>query len=123
MLGDKAEGMNVHLNGWQRIGIILTIIWAIIGFSWANQIAIDTLGAGVRAAHTRCLDELSAQPDGREPTDADWGRCNRAFARDWTPAVAYHWRYAAAFALVPIPFAWLIGYGLVALRRWIKARG
>jgi hypothetical protein len=115
--------MNVCLNGWQCFGIILTVVWAIISFSWANQIAIDTLGAGVKAAHTQCLDELSAQPDGRVPTDADWSRCNRAFARDWTPAVTYHWRYAAAFALTPIPFAWLIVYGLIALRRWIKGTG
>ena len=37
------------------------------------------------------------------------------------PAVTGHWKYAIALALIPIPIAWLIVYGFVALGRWIRA--
>jgi hypothetical protein len=32
--------MRVRLNGWQRIGIVLSVIWAIGGGLWGNAIAI-----------------------------------------------------------------------------------
>jgi hypothetical protein len=34
--------MRVRLNGWQRIGIVLSVIWAIGGFFWGNSILIDS---------------------------------------------------------------------------------
>ncbi len=109
----------MRLNGRQRIGFVLTVIWVIIGGFWLNQITIDRLGANVIAAHERCLAERSAQPDGTIPSDIDWGACNREFARDWSPAVADHWLYVAIYTFVPIPFAWLIIYSF-ALRRRIS---
>jgi hypothetical protein len=39
----KAFAMKA-LNGWQRIGIVLSVLWAIVGFFWGNSIAIDALG-------------------------------------------------------------------------------
>ncbi len=107
----------MRLNGWQRIGFVLTVIWVIVGGFWFNHRSVDRQGANVIAAHQRCLAELSAQPDGTMPSDTDWGTCDRAFARDWSPAVADHWLDAAIYTFAPIPFAWLILYGFVALGR------
>ena len=93
------------LNGWQRIGIVLSVLWAIVGFFWGNSIAIDALGRGVSASYARCLEQRSVQPDGSVPKDTDWKPCQVAFERDWGPAVKDHWSYAAASAFIPILIA------------------
>jgi hypothetical protein len=111
----------MHLNGWQRIGIVASVCWFIVGGFWINGLVIDELGASVLATYRHCLDSRSVQPDGSVPADTDWGPCSRKFEADWPAAVADHWFYAAAYTLIPIPFVWLIIYGLVALVRWIKA--
>ena len=43
------------------------------------------------------------------------------FEKDWPEAVKNHWYYAAAFAFIPIPLAWLVVWGMVSLVRWIRA--
>jgi hypothetical protein len=103
----------VRLNGWQRIGIVLSVLWFFVAGFWGNRIALEDLGAGVVATYRLCL-ERSIQPD-------DDTKCNAAFMRDYPAAVESHWWYAAGFALIPIPIAWLVVYGFVALFRWIKA--
>jgi hypothetical protein len=109
------------LNGWQRIGIVLSVLWAIVGFFGGNSIAIDALGSGVSASYARCLEQRSVQTDGSVPKDTDWKPCQVAFERDWGPAVKDHWSYAAASAFIPILIAWLVVYFFVALGRWIAA--
>jgi hypothetical protein len=106
-----AEHHNMHLNGWQRIGIVASVCWAIVGGLWVNSLVIDNLGASVSAELTSCLHN----------PEMDWGSCNRKFKADWPAAVADHWYWAALYTLVPIPIVWLIVYGLVGLVRWIVA--
>ena len=114
------DGGYVHLNGWQRIGIVLSVVWVIVGGLWGNQFGRDELRAAVVAAHRRCLDERSVQPDGTIPKDTNWGPCNQALSQDYPVAVQGQWWYAVAFAFIPIPIAWLTVYGFLALVGWIK---
>jgi hypothetical protein len=111
----------MRLNGWQRIGVLLSILWFIVGGLWINSTVIEDLGAPVVAKHLRCLDARSVQPDGTVPKDTDWGPCQAAFNREYPPAIADHWYWAIAFTLIPIPTVWLLVYGLLALMRWIMA--
>ena len=110
-----------RLNGWQRIGIVASVCWFIVGGLWINSLVIGELGAPATAAYRACLEARSIQPDGTVPRDTDWGPCSERFKRDYVAAVADHWRWAAFFTLTPIPIVWLIVYGLIALVRWIKA--
>jgi hypothetical protein len=111
----------MRLHGWQRIGIVASILWLVAGGLWINSLVIDDLGKFVVAAYSRCPESRSIQPDGSIPADTDWGPCNRKFNADWPVALKNHWTITAAYTLIPIPLAWLIIYGLVALVRWIKA--
>jgi hypothetical protein len=111
----------MRLNGWQRIGIVASVCWFVVGGFWINSLVINGLGASVKTEYRHCLDRHSFQPDGSVPADTDWGPCDKKFEADWSAAVADHWSYAAAYTLIPIPIAWLVVYGLVALVRWIKA--
>jgi hypothetical protein len=111
----------MRLGGWQRIGVVLSILWFIVGGLWINSWVIDELGAAAVTQHRQCLEARSIQPDGTIPRDTDWGPCNAAFERDFPRAGANHWYWALAYTLIPIPIFWLIGYGLLALARWIRA--
>jgi hypothetical protein len=100
----------MRLNGWQRIGIVASVLWVIGGGIWGNSLGLAP-GEYVAQAYEQCL--LSSYSD-REA-------CSARFERDWPEAIKYHWHLAAAFAFLPIPLAWLAVGGLVILVRWIRA--
>jgi hypothetical protein len=110
----------MRLNGWQRIGVVLSVCWFIGGGLWIGGQVMDDLSFTVRAEHRRCLAARSIQPDGTVPKDTDWGPCSERFLRDFPVAVADHWYYTAAYALIPIPIAWIFVWGVVGIGRWIR---
>lgn len=112
--------MRLRLNGWQRIGIILTVCWVIGGGLWINGQVIDGLSAAVRGEQRRCIEARSIQPDGTVPKDTDWGPCFERFEAAFPAAVTNHWLYAAAYTLIPIPIVWLIVYAIIGLWRWVR---
>jgi|SRR5258708_9983545 hypothetical protein len=99
----------MSLNGWQRIGIVVSIVWLIGGGLWGNSVGLSQ-GDHVSQALAQCLAAFT-----------DWAPCSARFEKDWPEAVKYHWHYAAAFALIPIPLGWLVCWGLLNLVRWIRA--
>jgi hypothetical protein len=84
-------------------------VWILVGGFWGNNIGIH------EADWTK--DSLATcyriRPD-------DWAGCDREFEKNFNEAIQYHWYYAAFFAFVPIPIAWLIVYGFIWLTRWIS---
>lgn len=100
----------MRLNGWQRVGIVASIFWALGGAFWGNEIGLHE-GDTAEAIEHIC----AAEPH------ADLDACMRQFDKDWTAAIQYHWYYAAFVGLVPIPLAWLFVYGIARLVRWISA--
>jgi hypothetical protein len=104
----------MHLNGWQRIGIVASICWIVIGGLWIRGNVFDDLAAPATAVYRNCI----SKP---EYIIED---CDRKYDAAWRP-IADHWDriwyYTAAYTLIPIPIVWLIVYGLVGLVRWIKA--
>ena len=105
--------MKMRLNGWQRIGIVASVLWVISGGLWGNSVGLSQ-GDYVAEAYKRCLAAHLGQSD-------DSAACSAEFKKDWPEAIKYHWHYAAAFAFIPIPLAWLAVWGLVSLVRWVRA--
>lgn len=99
-----------RLNGWQRIGAVLSVLWALVGFFWGNEIGLHE-GDWAEQAERICS----------EARNADLNACMVQFDKDWTQAIKYHWDYAFILSLVPIPLAWFLAYGIVRLTRWIRA--
>jgi hypothetical protein len=90
----------MRLNGWQRIGIVASVIWAI-----GAPIYMDS-------AAERDADEKFS-----------WVQCFQRASRAYESVPRYHFTSAngAFVALAPIPVGWLIAYALVYLVRWIRA--
>ena len=95
----------LHLNGWQRIGIVLSVIWAIVGGLWGFY-AVDHTAADYQT----CL-----------KSSTYWEACRQAFAYNYAASSNTRWYNAALLGLAPIPIGWLIGYALADIVSWIRA--
>jgi hypothetical protein len=87
----------MRLNGWQRIGIVASVIWAI--------------GAPIYLG--LCRDVPSNDPQ----------QCFQTASRHFNAVTRYPLFSAngAVAALVPVGLGWLFAYALVYLVRWIRA--
>jgi hypothetical protein len=106
----QGEKMRLRFKGWQRIGIVASVLWFFGGGLWGNKIGLHE-GDYVTRAYTLCIDEASGE---------QWKSCESTFRHDWPLAIQYHWWYAAIIGIVPIPIAWLVTYGLIGLFHWIR---
>jgi hypothetical protein len=94
-----------RLNGWQRIGIVLSVVWIIIAGSWGWRHAYDQADANFRL----CVAAIE--------TASDLQSCRETRLR----AIAVpRGASAAVVALAPLLIVWLLVYGLVVLVRWIR---
>ena len=105
----KREGKKLRLNGWQRIGVVASVLWAIGGAYWGNNIRLHE-GDWVLENYSACL----------HAPHSDWAECEKKLDKDWPAAISGRGLYAAFVGLVPIPLGWLMVYGIVALARWIR---
>jgi hypothetical protein len=94
----------VRLNGWQRIGIILSIVWVFVGAWWAQQAVF----APVRAGYSKCISLGVAPSICKQGLDAGMARRKK----EQLPSTV------AVFALAPIALAWLIIWSAL----WVRAR-
>lgn len=94
-----------NLGGWLRIGIVLSVIWIVIGGSFGWNHAYD----GVDANFKQCVTAMKSAADLQACRDAR----NNALA---VPRGVS----AAIVAFGPLLVAWLALYGLALLVRWIR---
>jgi hypothetical protein len=94
----------VRLN-WQRVGIVASVLWAIMGVFLAEQI-LHSLTYGRLDTCTHTITDLST--------------CVQNFNKDLANAEFWRWGMYALVALGPIPIAWLVVYGLIVIVRWIR---
>jgi len=104
-----------RLNGWQRIGVIASIVWAFGAFIHVNSWYADE---STKYAISMVKSCEAAAPEYREPGIKDcWSsyQANVALDREG------FWADAAIVSLIPIPVGWLTVYLILGLLRWIKA--
>jgi ketosteroid isomerase-like protein len=95
----------VRLSRWQRIGVLLAIVWIVIGGSWGWRHAYDKADAEFRV----CLTAAK--------TVADVKSCRETRFR----AIAVPRAVSAAIvALAPLAVIWLAVYGLIFVARRIR---
>jgi hypothetical protein len=97
-----------RLNRWQRTGIVLSVVWAIVGTTWGWRHAEDQITEDFKA----CVRAIE--------TRSDLQACRETRFRALTVRRAYS---AALVGLAPISVAWLIAYALVALVGRIRGHG
>ena len=108
------------MNGWVKIGIVLSVIWALVGGYSGNKRAINDASTLTSAQVDNCLSANHAWPHSKN--GEIWTPCWEQFGKIYLHNVEGHWWVAAMVGLAPIPVAWLNIYMLVGLYRWIKRR-
>ena len=102
----------MRANGWQRIGVILSVIWA-IGAGWYQR-AADMAHASLAA---RALFEIcysDKRPDNPQ--------CVVDSTNAYNASIRESWVRVAVVSLGPILLAWLAAYVVLLVARWIRAR-
>jgi len=104
------------LNGWVRIGIVLSVLWVLGAGIYTNkqvtEIAVDSSSLVYRLC-------TSSPPSDAEQTGF-FKYCELKRDEIYQDAVHYRMRDVAIFSLGPLPIFWLIGFICVMTYRWIK---
>lgn len=107
------------MGGWQRIGIVASVIWFFVGGFIGNKLAIDEGEGQTRAWFDLCVLANKAKFGEYGPYEKVWTPCWNEYGSQFARNVEGHWWAALAFALIPLPIAWLLGLLLIATTRWI----
>lgn len=119
--------MKLRLNGWQRIGVVLSVLWG-IGAAYYESNAINAretaaISDQVELLRRICRMEQDQAITESRPFNRDCVEEFRKNVDDFLRNPAFResrWSIALA-ALVPILFGWLLAYSLVGLFKWIRA--
>jgi hypothetical protein len=101
----------MRVNGWQRIGIIASIIWALGAGIYTHNADVERAQGFAKYAYKVCSDGKSLKHD------SDLSSCERerqANLATWMVGDAGNVAFAA---LVPIPLGWIAAYILVYVGR------
>jgi hypothetical protein len=103
----------MRLNGWQRNGIVASVIWAIGAPIYLDHAAEQKATEAFMRYYEACRDVPSSDPD----------QCFQRASRvsDTVPPYRVLSANGAVAALVPVGLGWLLAYALVYLVRWIRA--
>jgi hypothetical protein len=101
--------MRVRLNGWQRIGIVLSVVWALVGYFLANAYYSDMAAGYARFSTISCF----------STPQINIGECYIISEMECLVAAGI-WDNAVTASLVPVLLALLIAYAFIGLWRWIR---
>jgi hypothetical protein len=107
------------MNGWKRIGIIVSVVWILGAGIYADDSEIDRASRFIASTHVQCDNDLTVYKD-LNAGDAAFQRCNKT-ADDALALAINNARLDAAFvALVPVILGWPFIYLLLFVVRWVK---
>lgn len=99
------------LNGWQRIGVVLSILW------------FFTAGLSQRAYDVNKAFEfanLSSKICYESNKEGNSDICHQRFSEDYKLMLDGSWGNSIAIAIIPIPIFWGIVILIIKVYRWIK---
>ncbi len=117
-----------RLNGWQRIGVVLSVVWAIGGGCWGYNIGYHD-GGDVDGDFQQCRAgaqnwyQNQYQGTSRYTTEdliKDLEKCHSEYLKENKEATSAGLLYAALLGLLPIPLGWFVVYKSIALLCWIR---
>jgi hypothetical protein len=99
--------------GLKRIGIILSVLWVVIGGLWVRGKVLDDMGFLAKLELHNCT---TLHPD-------DTDQCYAKFDAMWQHDVPAVWLNinTAIWTFVPLLLAWVLFYIIARLTRWVAA--
>lgn len=97
----------MRLNGWQKVGLVLSIVWLVGAAIHQRNSDISQADSQATFAYNICAVGQSATAGG------DLKYCQLERAKTRTLLMGGSWGNVAFMALVPIPLAWLAAFILI----------
>ncbi len=103
----------MRLKSWQRLGIIVSVIWVAIVPTYFHLSQEDIARRIAGERYHLCIKQQTPA------TKAGIERCNKELR--WALAIA-RWSSWGQLAFIPLLIAWLVGWGLLVLARRLRSR-
>lgn len=100
----------MRLNGWQRIGIVLSIVWAVGAAIHTRNDEIDFWKNFASTGYTICMEAKSA----------DGAKCSAEMSEALMKLREPFWPNIAFNALAPVLSGWLVAYLALWIFRWVR---
>ena len=100
----------MRLNGWQRIGIVLSIVWAVGAAIHTRNDELDTWKRGTSLDYTLCM-------AGKQ---VDWPKCLAELTATLKKGSDPYWSNIAFAAFGPVLAGWIVAYLLLWIFRWVR---
>jgi hypothetical protein len=106
------------LNGWKRIGIIVSVLW--IPCAWVHTFdsATGRASASVASAQAACDGSLAGKTG--DAWTKGFNECDRQADESLALALTNARQEAALIALAPVPLGWGFAYLVLFLVQWVK---
>jgi hypothetical protein len=105
----------MQLNGWQRIGVVVSVAWIIGAGLYQRNADVHRAQAAMTLSYKACTEAL------RYSANQDFGKCMDGASKDFGIWMDGSWANVASTALIPVPLGWALAYAMIAVWRWIAA--
>jgi hypothetical protein len=102
----------MRLISWQRLGIIASVVWVVVGPSYFHLSREDNDRRIAGDRYQLCIKQAWAKKGGVEG-------CNKELRQ--ALAIA-HWSSWAQLAFIPVGLAWVLGWALLFLVKRVRSR-
>ena len=106
------------LNGWQRIGIIASVVWILGGGMGTYFSELDSASRFIASDHVSC--DASLWGETGDARDKGYKECNQQAGDAFAVALSNARLEAALVALIPVPLGWGVAYLSLSLVRWVR---
>lgn len=101
----------MKLNGWQRIGVVASFLWAIGAAVYERSGQVSVATAFHKSALSNCLPEFTGAC-----IDAAHERYRNLLSLDFVTV-----SNIVSVAIGPVIAGWILAYLIVKIVRWVKA--
>ena len=99
------------LNRWQRIGIVISVLWILGAAFYERGSQVDSATSSAQSILRMCLDTEGAQSK----------NCNEEFGKNFVNFLEPNWGDIAFIAFAPAILGWILVFIIIRVYRWIKA--
>ena len=99
------------LNRWQRIGVVMSILWVLGAASFERGSQVDAATSSAQSIYRMCLDMEEAQSED----------CSKEFHKNFVDFLRPNWSNIAFIAITPVILGWVLIFIIIRVYRWIKA--
>ncbi len=101
----------MKLNRWQRIGVVISILWILGSAIYVRNAQVDVATSSAQYIQKMCLEMEGAQSED----------CSKEFHKNYVDFLRPNWSDIALTAFAPVVLGWLLVLIIIRVFRWIKA--